>query len=70
MGLTVSAGSRELIKAASKAACVVGHAGCRRHSGSVARAVKAATAGFLTILCLRLAAMRWRLSLPVFEMKE
>ncbi len=30
----------------------------------------AATAGFLTILCLRLAAMRWRLSLPVFEMKE
>ena len=30
----------------------------------------AATAGFLTILSLRLAAMRWRLSLPVFEMKE
>ncbi len=30
----------------------------------------AATAGFLTILSLRLAAMRWKLSLPVFEMKE
>ena len=30
----------------------------------------AATAGFLTVLSLRLAAMRWRISLPVFEMKE
>jgi uncharacterized membrane protein YeiH len=30
----------------------------------------AATAGFLTILCLRLAAMRWKLSLPVFRMRE
>ncbi len=30
----------------------------------------AAGAGFLTILGLRLAAMKWRLSLPVFEMKE
>ena len=30
----------------------------------------AATAGFLTVLTLRLAAVRWKLSLPVFEMKE
>ena len=30
----------------------------------------AASAGFVTILSLRLAAMRWKLSLPVFEMKE
>lgn len=30
----------------------------------------AATAGFFTVLSLRLAAVRWKLSLPVFEMKE
>ena len=30
----------------------------------------AAPAGFLTVLTLRLAAVRWKLSLPVFEMKE
>ncbi|HWB02930.1 MAG TPA: trimeric intracellular cation channel family protein [Verrucomicrobiales bacterium] len=30
----------------------------------------AASAGFLTVLGLRLAAMKWKLSLPVFEMKE
>jgi uncharacterized membrane protein YeiH len=30
----------------------------------------ATIAGFLTVLGLRLAAMKWKLSLPVFEMKE
>jgi len=30
----------------------------------------AAAAGFMVVLALRLAAMRWRLSLPVFRMKE
>jgi uncharacterized membrane protein YeiH len=35
-----------------------------------AGSLAAATAGFLTVLSLRLAAMRWRISLPVFEMKE
>ena len=30
----------------------------------------AAGAGFVTVLGLRLAAMKWKLSLPVFEMKE
>jgi uncharacterized membrane protein YeiH len=30
----------------------------------------AAVAGFVTVLGLRLAAMKWKLSLPVFEMKE
>lgn len=30
----------------------------------------AATAGFVTVLGLRLAAMKWKLSLPVFEMKK
>ena len=35
-----------------------------------AGSLTAATAGFFTVLTLRLAAMRWRLSLPVFTMKE
>lgn len=35
-----------------------------------AGSLAAATVGFLTVLSLRLAAMRWKLSLPVFEMKE
>ena len=36
----------------------------------VAGNLVAAIAGFLTVLILRLAAVRWKLSLPVFEMKE